>query len=102
MVHVNVQRSKDLRVMMDAVLSSHSNAIVVLIAELDAKRHLAIGVGNQLVSSVSAKTVWQKLPETLQAKGGGKPSFVQGSLGVSELSTQDVLSKLEAVVIDNL
>ena len=101
-VSVNVQRSKDLRLMMDAVLSSRSNAIVVLLAELDAKRHLAIGVGKQMVSLVSAKTLWQKLPETLQAKGGGKPSFVQGSLGVSDLSIQDVLSTVEFVITDNM
>ncbi len=90
-VDVALDEQKQMRVLMDALVGQQRDTVVVLLSWFAPdKAVIAIGVGQEVISQFHAATLLRGLPQELGIRGGGKPSFAQGSFGCD----QDAFARL--------
>ena len=85
LVEIEQESSIDLRTSMDICMLEASDTIVCLYQAQATNRYaLAIGVGQNIIDKVNARTLFQDAEKKLGARGGGKPQYAQGQIVVQE------------------
>lgn len=85
LVEIEQESSIDLRTSMDICMLEASDTIVCLYQAQATNRYaLAIGVGQNIIDKVNARTLFQDAVKKLGARGGGKPQYAQGQIVVQE------------------
>ena len=85
LVEIEQESSIDLRTSMDICMLETRDTIVCLYQAQATNRYaLAIGVGQNIIDKVNARTLFQDAVKKLGARGGGKPQYAQGQIVVQE------------------